>query len=167
MGVKRAIFQAAVSLVLTVVLPLLGNSVAKANGFHLMLINEDIMITVGLAITFLIFIKTYANKRLKFKGLISIFLIIIEAGYFLLFINMVSSISLPFANTNISIQYMGLVGEIPNHLLALASGLISSSNVNFPVLGDLVMLSFGLVFLRGILLIVEGRKSSQVKQKNG
>ncbi len=159
MGLFRAVFRTALTFVLSVVLPILGNSIARAYGIHLLLIDEATIIAVGLTITFLIFIKTYTDKQLRFKGLVGIIIVSIEIWYFLLFLEMVSQVYLPELNTNITVQYMGGLAEVPSHLSAVASGLFASTSVDFPVLGDLILLSFGLVFLREVLLMVEGRRT--------
>lgn len=165
MGLIKAVFQGVFSLIMTIVLPLTGNSVARSNGIYLLLMNENIIIVVGLTISFLIFIKEYADKRLKFKGLIKIGIVTIEIWYFLLFIGMISSVSIPDFNTHISIQYMESIIVIPSHLFTLVLSLISSSNVSFPILGDLIMLSFGLILIRTILGMFGERKFSQQNQK--
>ena len=158
MGKVTAVSRAAVTFVLSVVFPLLGNGIARANGINLLLIDENTIITVGLTITALIFAKTYIDRRLRFKGLIGVIIVSIEVWYFLLFLGMVSVIYLQEINTTITVQYMGGLAEVPSHLTAVVSGLLASTGVDFPVLGDLIMLSFGLVFLREIMLMVEGRR---------
>jgi len=160
MGIFRASFRGIVSLILTIALPLTGNSLANSYGIYLLLMDRNIIIAVGLAVSFLLFIKEYADRRLKFKGLVGIVIIFIEVWYFLLFINMVSAISLPLFNTNISIQYMNGIADVPGHLISVVISLISSTSIEFPILGDLVMLSFGLVFLRALITMIGGRKLS-------
>jgi|TARA_B100000315_G_scaffold7057_1_gene7085 hypothetical protein len=107
MGILKAIFRGGISIVLTILLPLTGNSIANSYGIYLLLMDRNIIIAVGLAVSFLLFIKEYADRQVKFKGLIEILIVFIEVWYFLLFINMVSEVSVPMFNTNISVQYMG------------------------------------------------------------
>lgn len=154
MGFFRASFRGIISLILTIVLPLTGNSLANSYGIYLLLMDRNIIIAVGLAVSFLLFIKEYADRRLKFKGLVSIIIVFIEVWYFLLFINMVSEVSFPMFNTNISIQYMYGVADVPGHLISALFSLISSANIEFPILGDLVMFSFGLVLFRALLTMI-------------
>ena len=161
MNTFRAMFRGTVSLILTIVLPLTGNSIANSYGIYLLLIDRNIIIAVGLLVSFLLFIKEYADRRVKFKGLVGIIIVFIEVWYFLLFINMVSEISLPMFNTNISVQYMDGVSDVPGHLISIFFSLISSTSIKFPILGDLVMFSFGLVFLRSLLTMIGGRKFSR------
>jgi len=158
MGILKAIFRGVVSIVLTIVLPLTGNSIANSYGIYLLLIDRNIIITVGLAVSFLLFIKEYADRQMKFKGLVSILIVFIEVWYFLLFLNMISEVSFPMFNTNISVQYMGRVADVPGHLISVVFSLISSTNIEFPILGDLVMFSFGLVFLKALLTMIMGNK---------
>ena len=158
MGILKAIFRGGISIVLTILLPLTGNSIANSYGIYLLLMDRNIIIAVGLAVSFLLFIKEYADRQVKFKGLIEILIVFIEVWYFLLFINMVSEVSVPMFNTNISVQYMGRVADVPDHLISVVFSLISSTNIEFPILGDLVMFSFGLVFLKALLTMIMGNK---------
>ena len=165
MGILKAIFRGGISIVLTILLPLTGNSIANSYGIYLLLMDRNIIIAVGLAVSFLLFIKEYADRQVKFKGLIEILIVFIEVWYFLLFINMVSEVSVPMFNTNISVQYMGRVADVPGHLISVVFSLISSTNIEFPILGDLIMFSFGLLFLRALLIMIGGRKLPSCNEK--
>jgi len=78
MGILKAIFRGGISIVLTILLPLTGNSIANSYGIYLLLMDRNIIIAVGLAVSFLLFIKEYADRQVKFKGLIEILIVFIE-----------------------------------------------------------------------------------------
>lgn len=152
-GVIRAIFTLAV----TVIIPIQGNAIARANGITLVLISENTIVAIGIGLTIIAFFTGYLRgTRNKARSLLSVSRTLIQTWYFLLFLTMISSISLPQINTEVHVQYMGGLGEVPTHFRAVIDSIAGAgTDLSFPILGDLILVVFSIKLLREVLLVFE------------
>ncbi len=152
MSLGTAILNSAIMFVLTVILPLRGTAIAREQfDIVLILVNEDTILNVGVALTALAFITSYTRGTWpKIRALSGITGTIVEAWFFLLFLGILERVSIPrISHTVINIQYMGDITEVPGRLQLLYEGIVNPNfELGIPILGDIIVLAFGIKLVR-------------------
>ena len=152
MGLGTAILNSGIMFVLAVILPLRGTAIAREQfGIVLILVDENTLFNVGVALTALAFITSYTRgKWPKIRALSGITGTIVEVWFFLLFLGIIERVLIPsISHTVINIQYMGDLAEVPGRLQLLYEGIINPNlQLGIPILGDIIVLAFGIKLVR-------------------